>query len=492
MREDEPSEPSGDEVDIVIAIAAHCGSVKATVKVIFKCRARVFSLIRRSVLVLASVILACLAAPAATMPETGSSNEQTLFSTADSLFQEISHLTGLAIKAPLKKRVMNREQMRKFVEENLRTEYTPAYIHEQETVLKAFGLVSPEFDLVKFFVSFYSEQAAGIYDQRSKTMILADWVEPELQNMVLAHELTHALQDQNFDLEKFLLAERSNDDATSARQAITEGYATAAMFQHLLPPAALDSLSSLGSLAELGNMPSFASLLDAAVQQQFTQFPAFTGAPFSLRFQALFPYSQGMAFMQQGLAHGGWARLNQLFVSPPETTRDIFSPQLYFSGDDAAHAAIQENSKLSLPRPKPLAGVAGLKFVVENTMGELGYYSLLGQFISEDAAKSTSAALIEDRYLAYEVPDKHRYALVARTRWTSPEGALSFFRNYHTILAKKFLEMTPDSRSTPDLFIGSTASGTALLLRNGDQCVWAEGVPAAQTDAMIAYLKSIR
>ena len=48
-------------------------------------------------------------------------------------------------------------------------------------------------------------------------------------------------------------------------------------------------------------------------------------------------------------------------------------------------------------------------------MGELGYYSLVGQLISEDEAKRVAPEWRGDRYLVYENAEKHQYALVART-----------------------------------------------------------------------------
>ncbi|PYV01361.1 MAG: hypothetical protein DMG26_13760, partial [Acidobacteria bacterium] len=125
--------------------------------------------------------------------------------------------------------------------------------------------------LGKFLVSFYTEQAAGVYDPRRKTMLIADWVGEDMQKMVLAHELTHALQDQNFDLEKFLHAVRDDDDSTSARQAIVEGHATAAMMQEMIKPASLTT------------MPSLQPLMGMMIQRPMAQFPAFSGAPFFFR-----------------------------------------------------------------------------------------------------------------------------------------------------------------------------------------------------------------
>jgi hypothetical protein len=408
------------------------------------------------------------------------SSSQQLLGQADSVLQQMSELTGLPIKSPLKKQIISRAEVEKYLSETLHAEMTPQEIHIQEATLQAFGLVSPDFNLEKFLIGFYTEQAAGFYDPHRKTMFIADWVEPDMQRLVLTHELTHALQDQNFDLEKFLKAVRPDDDASSARQAMVEGHATAAMIQQVIAPLTLE------------DMPSLEPLMATVIHQQFEQFPAFNQAPFFFRFQALFPYVEGMGFMQRGLQAGGWKRLNSLFNDPPHTTKEIFEPQVYFER--------QPLPRVSLPHPAPLAGISGLNFLTENTLGELGYYALLGQLISEDEAKSVARGWLADRYLLYERPaaepapgapqQSRQYTLVAQTRWSSPEAALAFFRDYHSILARKYPELAPDQRSTTDLFIGTAANGQVILLRKGDECLWAEGIPTAQSDAMLNWLNS--
>ena len=97
-------------------------------------------------------------------------------------------------------------EIRKFLIDNLHADYTPRELHVQEATLRAFGLVSRDFDLEKFLISFYTEQAAGFYDPRTKTMYMARLDPADMQQMVLAHELTHALQDQNFNLERYMHA----------------------------------------------------------------------------------------------------------------------------------------------------------------------------------------------------------------------------------------------------------------------------------------------
>jgi hypothetical protein len=395
---------------------------------------------------------------------------QELLSQADDVLRQMSQITGLPIKGPLKREVIGRPEIEKYLTQNLHEEMTPAEIHAQEALVRALGVVSRDFSLEKFLISFYTEQAAGFYDPKRKTMFIADWIPAETQTMVLAHELTHALQDQSWDLDNFLHAVRDDDDAMSARQAVVEGYATAAMMQQMT-----------GGL-ELGALPSLAPLLESVTHQQFEEYPAFSNAPFFFRMAALFPYVQGMGFTQAGLQRGGWKDVNVVFEHPPEATQQIFQPQVYFDR--------QVLAKIELGRPSALEGVRDLHFLTQNTLGELGYYSLLGQLISEDEAKSLGPSWAADRYLLYERNGGNDYVLIARVRWSSPETSLAFFRDYHIILAHKYPELTTDPRSTTDLFIGTGANGVSILLRDGDECRWAEGVPAAQADAVRAWLRT--
>jgi hypothetical protein len=401
-----------------------------------------------------------------------------LLSQADTVLRQMSELTGLPIKSSLKKQIISRAEVEKYLRENLHADMTPQEMHIQEATLQAFGLVPPDFDLEKFLIGFYTEQAAGFYDPHRKTMFIADWVEPDMQRLVLAHELTHALQDQSYDLEKFLKAVRSDDDASGARQAVVEGHATAAMIQEMIAPMKLE------------DMPSLEPLMAPIIQQQLEEFPAFTHAPFFFRFQALFPYIQGMGFMQHGLQAGGWKKVNSLFENPPNTTKEVFEPEVYFEK--------QPLPRISLPQPAALREMPGLNFLVENTMGELGYYELLGQLISEDEAKSVATHWLADRYLLYERaaagPGGTRgslpYILVSQSRWSSSDAALAFLRDYQSILAGKYPELAPDPRSSSDLFIGQANNGQVILLHKGDECVWTEGIPAAQAEAMLGWLKS--
>jgi uncharacterized protein DUF6782 len=426
-------------------------------------------------LLAAALALASLLAASSVAAHAPTGFDQTsspaLLATAEQVFQQMSGITGLPIRAPLKKELVSRPQVEKFMTAKIHEDYTPVELHVQEATLKAFGFVSSDFNLEKFLVDFYTEQAAGFYDPDRKTMYIADWAPAEMQALVLAHELTHALQDQNFDLKKFLDAEKDNDDATAARQAVAEGHAMAAMLQKMVEPA------------DLATLPALEPMMSGLAAEQMQQYPVFSSAPYFFRFQALFPYSEGMGFMQKGLGLGGWKRLNAVFLHPPETTKEFFEPAIYFDSESLP--------RISLPRPPALESAPGYKRLSENILGELGYRALLGQFIFHEEAKSAGSHWLADRYILYERSSPSGYAIVARSRWSSPETALQIFRDVHDILTRKYPELTPDKHSGEDLFIGSAANGGVVLVRRGDQCLWAEGVPKEQVEAMLGWLKSL-
>jgi hypothetical protein len=399
------------------------------------------------------------------------SSAQALLSRADEVLQQMSEITGLPIKGQLGKQVVGRPEVERYLTQNLHQEMTPAELHAQEALVRALGLVSRDFNLEQFLISFYTEQAAGFYDPQRKTMFIADWTPQESQSMVLSHELTHALQDQNWDLESYLHGARDNDDASAARQAVVEGYATAAMMQQ-----------AAGGL-DLGQLPSIGPLIEQLIPQQFAEFPAFSNAPQFFRTEALFPYLQGMGFIQAGLQQGGWKDLNGLLSEhPPETTKEIYEPQIYYN-----HQALPQ---VELSRPPALNGV-GLRFLTANSLGELGYYAMIQQLISEDEAKALGPAWMADRYLLYEHSGGDEYTLVARTQWATAAQAQAFFRDYRTILANKYSDLTTSKRSSADEFIGAAGNGAVFLMRNGDQCMWAEGVPAAKSETMLEWLRAL-
>src|SRR6266550_5502480 len=176
---------------------------------------------------------------------------QELFRSVDLILQFASEDTALPIKDKVKRRLIDREEVESYVAKNTGEDENAKRLQRSQLVLKKFGLLPRDFDLGKFLVALFKEQVAGYYDPKTKTVNLLDWLDPEQQKPVLAHELTHALQDQSFGLEKFMKAadidlekkkkdstqaDIESDETAAARQAVVEGQAMVVLIDYMLEP----------------------------------------------------------------------------------------------------------------------------------------------------------------------------------------------------------------------------------------------------------------
>ncbi|MFZ0760374.1 MAG: hypothetical protein WAM69_10530, partial [Candidatus Sulfotelmatobacter sp.] len=176
---------------------------------------------------------------------------QELFHSVDEILAFDSRETGLPIKKPVKRRLTSRDEVVAYLTKHMNDQDVKR-LQRSELVLKKFGLLPRDFDMEKLLVNLLREEVAGYYDPKTKTVNLLDWLPVEEQEPVLAHELTHALQDQSIGLDKWMKkgekdlgeikkdptpADIENDEMDDAREAVIEGQAQAMMFQYALAPA---------------------------------------------------------------------------------------------------------------------------------------------------------------------------------------------------------------------------------------------------------------
>ena len=128
---------------------------------------------------------------------------QQLFALVDVLIKFSSDETGLPIKSTVKRQLTTRDAVEKYLEEKFNEDEGTKRLQRDEIVLKKFGLLDHDFELKPFLLALLKEQIEAYYDSKTKTVNLLDWVGPDEEQPVLAHELTHALQDQHSDLEKW-------------------------------------------------------------------------------------------------------------------------------------------------------------------------------------------------------------------------------------------------------------------------------------------------
>ena len=261
-----------------------------------------------------------------------------LFRSVDEILAFVSKDTELPIEHPVKRQLVGRDQVVAYLQKNMSEDKGAKRLQRSELVLKKFGLLPRDFDLQSFLVALLREQVAGYYDPKTKTVNLLDWLDAEQQKPVLAHELTHALQDQSFNLEKWMKAgdkdldeikdptpeDFESDEIGEAREGVVEGQAMVTLVDYMLAPLGKSMLTS----------PELTEVLKKGMVEGTADSPEFKNAPVFLQEMLTFPYRYGLDFEAVLLQNGGKEKaFSGVFKSPPFNTRQVMEPKAYLSGE---------------------------------------------------------------------------------------------------------------------------------------------------------------
>src|SRR3954454_15467382 len=307
----------------------------------------------------------------------------------------VQTLRGLRFDSRPVPQAVSPAQARREGLEDLDRSYPESRRKADEEVLKLLGLLDPRVDLRSISASVFGEGVAGYYDPRSKRLRIVSGTTPDaLSEMVLSHELTHALEDQRFGL---AVSEGESDDAALARLALVEGTATLVMQQYLLRYVGAEKALSgvLGSALQAGpDLPKF------------------------LQDQLIWPYIGGMQFAQALRQKGGgtWKLVDLADrVRVPDSTEQVMHPEKW----------VAVEAPLPVPLNVPLHD--DWRRVASGTWGEWQTDELLGGNASEAAAGWGG-----DRYELWQDSDcasppcRGHDVLVMRWRWDTQRDAAEF------------------------------------------------------------------
>ena len=418
----------------------------------FAQRCRVPTVVLLLCLCAAGLALAQQSAAPAPPASSGKASASDFAAAADEVLAQMSEITHLQPRAPLKKTLRSREEIRAHVIQEMNEDKDPAERYAGARSAEAFGLLPKGFDLDSFMIDLLTEQVAGLYDPKAHEFYVADWIPIADQRRVMAHELTHALEDQHFEIESWVKAARPNDDSELAREAVLEGSAMAAMLEYLLQ----------GSGRSLQDLPD---IDPAMLIGDMDETPMLKKAPPFLKDALIFPYLDGLTFSAAILKPSGWEGLPTIFTKPPVSTQQILHPALYRSGKVPAPVALPSIEKALGPEWTKLE---------DNILGEFGWKEVLRQFLDDQRAKSLSAAWDGDRYIVYEQKQTKRLVLITRERLASQQQAARFFGQYSEALEKKHAERTNLFRKA-DFFSFDIPEGGVFLRCFERECVTLEG-----------------
>jgi len=390
--------------------------------------------------------------PAVDPPATNKAASAEFVATADEVLHEMSQITGLRLRAPVKKTLRSRDDIRAYLLRQMNEDKNPQERYADARAAEAFGLLPKNFDIDPFMVDLMTEQIAGLYDPKAREFYIADWIPLATQKPVMAHELTHALEDQYFHIEEWSKAVHTNGDATLARDAVLEGSAMAAMVDYMLRDTG-------HSLKDLPGFDPSMMMGDLASSPKLEQAPPF------IKDTLVFPYLSGLSFTAAAIRNVGWSALPNLFAKPPLSTQQILHPALYKSGKVPVAVTVPSFEKSLGPDWVKLE---------DDIMGEFGWREVLKQFIDKDGAASVAEAWEGDHYIVYEHKQSKKLVLATRLSLSSDAAAARFFGRYSEALEKKYAERAHLLRR-PNFFSFDTPDGGVFIRCVAADCITLEG-----------------
>ncbi len=391
-------------------------------------------------------------------------NQADIFQEADSIFAEVSRLRGEPIKRPVAKKFENQAFFREYYQRLLEVQYPPEKKRNLEKAYSFFGFLPPGVDLIKTYLDSFMKVEEGLYDPKTQTLYIADWINSKNQEETLAHELTHALQDQYFGLEDYL--DKGADlslDEQFARASVMEGEAVAISLNYSLEDKNID----FTQLVNIADWTTLSNMLAAEGKRAFGKKVAFNES-------VSFPYVYGTAFLQKYIKAYGWQGMSYLFRHPPTSTHQVMHPETFFPHrQNPVKVHIEDLSKEVL---------AGYEQVWDDTMGEYGLTTLLSRYLPEGEARKSMRGWRGDRVQVYEEKATHRLLAVGYVIFDNEGSADEFFQNYRDFLDAKYaVDVIRRSDDTIHWISLKGADTEAYVECFGRRAVFVEGTPSDLT-----------
>ena len=311
----------------------------------------------------------------------------------------VSRLRALPFLKPVAYHQIPRTDLPAVLQQKLAQQVPDREFAAEGIALAALGLLPTGVDLKKTYLNLLGEQVGAFYDQHTGELVTFSGqpLDNSQNRVILAHELTHALEDQHFHLANLPLDAKGNDDRVLAASALVEGDATLVMNRYLL-----------GEMSASVLKESLSGALTTDVRQ-------LAAAPRFLRESLVFPYLRGQEFCQALYEQGGWTKLAAAFQHPPSSTAQILHPALFLSNPRREPVEVRFES----------TSLLGQQPVADNVAGEFEIRQLLAGWLGDgNKTNEIAAGWVGDRYLVYGDAKVNSY--LWRCLWTSEAAAQRF------------------------------------------------------------------
>ena len=338
---------------------------------------------------------------------------------AEALVREISakveQLRGLKFKKPVAVRIITGAEFRERVKAGISPEAAQEALHTQNAYIQL-GLVPPGTDLVKSELELAETGISGFYEHGSGTFHVLDHVTADEVRGVMAHELTHALEDQHYDLGALRRTAGGENDRAVAITALVEGSAMAVMLAFLNRDVGREKARTE---------------VEKSQSQRIERLKV--AASFTQR-SLLLPYLLGFTFLLRGKpwewAEGGAgvqiSDIDAAYAQPPSATREILHPEQYWGGARLPPRRVVLKDLSSSLGP-------GWTRATQGSLGELGLAVLTGSkepielpwaLLPSRWTNPAAVGAVDDAYHHYV--NGSRRVTVLLTRWEAPRDAEEF------------------------------------------------------------------
>ncbi len=347
--------------------------------------------------------------PLQTAPAT---TQDSINSEIDLIQDRVSLVRELKPIDPIARDRMGREELRAYLEQSFLEDVTPEELEANQYRWEVLGYIEPGYDLVRGYLDVLTEQVLGFYAINRKTLYLISEQEhlTPSDELTIAHELTHALQDQHYDLKGNFAAREMENDQIMAYQALTEGDAV------------------LSSLLYGRQYMTTAQLFDAFQAESSSGSSALDSAPLVIRRELLFPYTAGVDFIADRYADGKWASVDRVWEDPPQSTEQVLHPQKYTAGEQPIPITVPDLAARLGPDWRELE---------ENTQGELDWQILVEQYVDAPTGAEAAAGWGGDRFRLLRRDADGALIFAGRTAWDTDTDARQFFQAMQQVARRR-------------------------------------------------------
>jgi len=321
--------------------------------------------------------------------------------------KDTAAIRELAFLEPVQYDVVTKDGLRAVLEQKLSAQATDEDFQNMAHAYSALGLLPADYPLKERYVDLIREQLGAFYDQHERKLYMFNdaHLDNSQNRVILAHELTHALQDQHFKLRTFPLEILDNDDLVMATSALIEGDATVVMTQFMLGEMSGNAVKDAVRTALTQNM------------EQLGKAPRF------LRETLIFPYLRGQDFCLALFERGGFEAITKAYAEPPRSTAQILHPELYLAEPRV------NPIRLSFGDPR----IGDEAPIMENVLGEFSTRILLSEHGDALLAEKAATGWRGDRYAVY----RDGKAWMGVWLWASEADATEFADAMDAALKKR-------------------------------------------------------